>query len=141
MKPRIRSSDTFIALHTISGAPSEPVESLPRSAPVEPAAAPLRPIAAQRSVLETMHPGIAHAITLLWGYPEMNEYFAKLWMADDRLSPIHPEAMSELMLLARVHEHLSPAQAEVPAKTIYGTQYTAQLRPRTDTWETVSWRR
>jgi hypothetical protein len=140
MKPRIRSSDTFIALHTISGCPQEP-EAPEAPAASAPRAASLRPIAAERSVLETMHPGIAHAITLLWGYPEMNEYFAKLWMADDRLAPIHPEAMSELMLLARVHEHLSPRQDEVPPKTIYGTQYTAQLRPRTDTWETVSWRR
>jgi hypothetical protein len=131
MKPRIRSSDPFAALHTLTPV-IPPVRDPVTSGP--------RPSAADRSVLEELHPGIAHAVTLLWGHPEMNDYFAKLWLADDRQTPIHPEAMSELMLLARVHEALAPARTE-PERSIYGTAYTSYKRPQRDVWEQVAWRR
>ncbi len=67
------------------------------------------------SVLEAVHPDIVEAIVLLWGYPEMNVYFQKLWLNDGTQTPIAPEAMSELMLLAGVHRWLSP---EAPPHTM-----------------------
>ncbi len=60
------------------------------------------------SIVEARHPDIARAITLLWGYPEMNEYFERIWVADGFHAPIDPDAMSELMLLARLHQAITP---------------------------------
>jgi len=60
------------------------------------------------SIVEARHPDIARAITLLWGYPEMNEYFDRIWVADGFHTPIDPDAMSELMLLARLHQSILP---------------------------------
>lgn len=94
------------------------------------------------SVLEALHPEIVQAITLLWGYPEMNQYFEKLWLDDGTRSPIAPEAMSELMLLAGVHRWLAP---QVPARTmasIYDASHTAHsLNRRKDLWDDVPPRR
>jgi hypothetical protein len=94
------------------------------------------------SVLEALHPEIVQAITLLWGYPEMNQYFEKLWLDDGTRSPIAPEAMSELMLLAGVHRWLAP---QVPARTmasIYDASHTSHsLNRRKDLWDDVPRRR
>lgn len=74
-----------------------------------------------RSVLETMHPGIAQAITLLWGHDEMNAYFERLWIADGHSGPIDPEAMSDLMLLAQVHQWIVPPRLPTHRMgTMYG---------------------
>jgi len=96
-------------------------------------------VARQPSVLEAIHPDIVQAITLLWGYPEMNAYFEKLWLADGTPTPIAPEAMSELMLLAGVHRWLAP---ELPARTmasIYDASH-APVKPK-DLWSDVPRRR
>jgi hypothetical protein len=94
------------------------------------------------SVLEALHAEIVQAITLLWGYPEMNQYFEKLWLDDGTRSPIAPEAMSELMLLAGVHRWLAP---QVPARTmasIYDASHTSHsLNRRKDLWDDVPRRR
>ncbi|MDL1859512.1 hypothetical protein FBR04_00595 [Betaproteobacteria bacterium PRO7] len=92
-----------------------------------------------RSVLETRYPGMAHAITLLWGHPEMNEYFRKLWLADGSQTPLEPDAMSELMLLAQVHLHIVPEKPQRTLASIYGTAYSAPAKR--DVWEDVTWRR
>ena len=84
-------------------------------------AVPLR----QASALEALHPEIVQAITLLWGYPEMDVYFEKLWLDDGNGSPIAPEAMSELMLLAGVGA-AKPAPA---ARRLVANLVTAR-RPR-----------
>jgi hypothetical protein len=78
-------------------------------------------------------------MTLLWGHPEMNLYFEKLWMADGTQTPIAPEAMSELMLLAGVHRWLSP---ERPARTM-ASIYDASNAPkqRRNVWDQVPRRR
>jgi hypothetical protein len=73
-----------------------------------------------RSALEVVHPGVTHAITLLWGHGEMNDYFERLWIADEHSGPIDPEAMSDLMLLAQVHQWIVPKR--VPAHQM-GTMY------------------
>jgi hypothetical protein len=130
MKPRPRSYDPFARLHTLS----PPVRER------APAARPRSTSDARdRSVLETRYPGIAHAITLMWGYPEMNAYFRKLWLADGNQTPIEPEAMSELMLLAQVHLHIVQEKPQRTLASIYGTAY--DMPAKRDVWEDVSWRR
>lgn len=94
----------------------------------------------QPTVLESHHPEIVQAITLLWGYPEMNLYFEKLWLDDGTGTPIAPEAMSELMLLAGVHGWLTPQR---PARTM-ASIYDASSAPRrssNDLWDDVPRRR
>ncbi len=130
MKPRPRSYDPFSRLPTLSP-PARPAASA--------AAARRAPDARDRSVLETRYPGMAHAITLLWGHPEMNEYFRKLWLADENQTPIEPEAMSELMLLAQVHSYIVPDKPQRTLASIYGTAY--DQPHRRDVWEDVPPRR
>ncbi len=130
MKPRPRSYDPFARLPTLS----QPARATAPAAPVRRA-----PDPRDRSVLETRYPGMAHAITLLWGHPEMNEYFRKLWLADGNQTPIEPEAMSELMLLAQVHLEIVPAKPQRTLASIYGTDY---ITPgKRDVWEDVRERR
>jgi hypothetical protein len=130
MKPRPRSHDPFARLPT----PSPPARETAPAAPVRRA-----PDARDRSVLETRYPGMAHAITLLWGHPEMNEYFRKLGLADGSQTPLEPDAMSELMLLAQVHLHIVPEKPQRTLASIYGTAYSAPAKR--DVWEDVTWRR
>jgi hypothetical protein len=109
-----------------------------------PAAAP-RP--AQRidrgaSELEVCHPDIVHAISLLWGYPEMNAYFDRLWMADDSHGPLDPGAMSELMVLSRVHQILVPQRPGRNLASLYGSnRLFEQPSPSSDPWSDVPPRR
>jgi len=130
MKPRLRSYDPFARLPTLS----PPARTATPTAPGRRSSD-----ARDRSVLETRYPGIAHAITLLWGHPEMNEYFRKLWLADGNQTPIEPDAMSELMLLAQVHLHIVPDKPQRTLASIYGTAYNTPAKR--DVWEDVSWRR
>ena len=92
----------------------------PQSAP---ARTPARTEPATRdttSVLEARHPDIARAIALLWGFPEMNEYFDRLWLAEGNHGPIDPDAMSELMLLSRVHQGILPQRPGRSLASFYG---------------------
>jgi hypothetical protein len=91
------------------------------------------------SVLETRHPEVIHAITLLWGYPEMNQYFEKLWLDDGRGHPLEPEAMSELMLLAGVHRWLAPQRPVRSMASIYDASHSLS-RP-SNVWSDASRRR
>jgi hypothetical protein len=79
------------------------------------------------------------AITLLWGHPEMNVYFEKLWLDDGSRTPIAPEAMSELMLLAGVHQCLSPQRPVRTMASIYDA--VSAPKPRRDVWDDVPRRR
>jgi hypothetical protein len=93
----------------------------------------------QPSVLEAFHPDITQAVTLLWGHPEMNQYFEKLWLDDGSGTPIAPEAMSELMLLAGVHRWLSPQRPVRSMAAIYDASHAPSRR--TDLWDDVPRRR
>lgn len=101
----------------------------------------LRPAAAgaasermsQQSKLERNYPQMARAISLLWGYPEMNEYFDKLWLSDGSSQPIDPEVMADLMLLARVHQEVLPVRPKTTLNSIYGTAY-AERATKSDVW-------
>lgn len=96
--------------------------ALPASAEPVPAAARGRPAeaAADISIVEARHPEIARAISLLWGFPEMNQYFDRLWLADGNQGPIDPDAMSELMLLARIHQSIVPQGPGRTLASFYG---------------------
>ena len=61
------------------------------------------PVMRRPSVLEAQHPEIVQAITLLWGHPEMNTYFEKLWLDDGNGRPLAPEAMSEPLVSIDSH--------------------------------------
>jgi hypothetical protein len=91
------------------------------------------------SVLESLHPEIVQALTLLWGYPEMNTYFEKLWLDDGTGTPIAPEAMSELMLLAGVHRWLAPSRPTRTLASIYDASSAPDLRK--DVWSDTPRRR
>lgn len=127
MRPRPRFYDPYARASTLSPLRREPAPAR-KPAP-----------ASDRSVLEARYPGMAHAITLLWGHPEMNEYFRKLWLADGSQTPIDPEAMSELMLLAQIHLHIVPEKPQRTLASIYGTDY--RNPAKRDVWEDVYWRR
>ncbi len=112
-----------------------------REEPARPAAPATDPVVRQPSVLEARHPEIVQAITLLWGYPEMNQYFEKLWLDDGSGSPIAPEAMSELMLLAGVHRCLSPQRPARDMASIYDRSHAASRPREKDVWDDVPRRR
>jgi hypothetical protein len=88
------------------------------------------------SKLERVYPAMANAIRLLWGFPEMNEYFDKLWLADGRAEPIDPEVMADLMLLARVHQDIVPVRPKVSTSSIYGSAY-GERSAKQDIWGTA----
>jgi hypothetical protein len=97
---------------------------------------------AETSVVEARHPEIARAISLLWGFPEMNEYFDRLWLAEGDQGPIDPDAMSELMLLSRVHQSIVPQRPGRSLAALYGGNRVNESngRPR-DPWGDVPPRR
>jgi len=108
----------------------------------QPAAPPPKARAGSLSILEARHPDIAKAITLLWGYPEMNEYFSKLWLADGSQAPIDPDAMSELMLLARLHMGVTPQSPGRTLASMYGSERLFDPAiSRADPWSEVPPRR
>ncbi|HTT10599.1 MAG TPA: hypothetical protein VMG60_06905 [Burkholderiaceae bacterium] len=130
MKPRLRSYDPFAELHP----------GVPRPAAND-AVTPQAPLTTGngRSVLESRYPGMVQAICLMWGYAELNAYFDRLWLADGSQTPIVPEAMSELMLLAQIHQAIVPQRPGRSLATIYGTDYTRGSRR--DVWEDLPRRR
>ena len=66
-------------------------------------------------MLEHRYPAVVRTLTLLWGYPELNQYFEKISGGLDPQLDLEPGAMAEVMLLAEVHQRLCPYR---PAKTI-----------------------
>ena len=79
----------------------------PATASVAGAAADGERVRLDMSVLETKHPAIAKAVVVLWGSREMNEYLTQLCLGDG-IEPIDPDAMSDLMLLSRIHHSVVP---------------------------------
>jgi hypothetical protein len=132
MKPRLRSYDPFASQQPHVAQPAAN-DAVTRSAVTAAGGA------TGRSVLETRYPGMLQAISLMWGYPELNAYFDRLWLADGTQTPIVPEAMSELMLLAQVHQSIVPQRPGRSLSTIYGTQY--DRGSRRDVWEDIPLRR
>lgn len=135
MKPRLRSFDPFASLtplpRVVQPAANDAVSR--SGAPVS------QSKDSNRSILESRYPGMLQAISLMWGYPEMNAYFDRLWIADGSQTPLSPDAMSELMLLAQIHQILVPTRPGRSLSTIYGTDYNANKRR--DIWEDLPPRR
>jgi hypothetical protein len=90
----------------------------------------------EASVIEERYPNVARALTLLWGYPEMNQYFEKAWSGQDpALASLEPAAMAELMLLAAVHQRVCPYRPAKKVEEFYGSGRWA------DTWQPARLRR
>src|SRR5215467_8636089 len=132
MKPALRSYDPFANLHP------QAVRPAANDAVTRPAAAPVAAGSAS-SLLEARYPGMLQSISLMWGYPELNAYFDRLWLADGSQTPIDPEGMSELMLLAQLHQQIVPQRPGRTLATIYGSDYTRGARR--DVWEDTPRRR
>ncbi len=142
MKPRTRSFDPFSNFRKDVGEGQAVTPWINSQSGSRPATLPANAIktnaypAPQKtdlSVLEAKYPGMAQAVTLLWGHPEMNAYFERIWMADSAHTPLHPDAMAELMMLARLHQELRPQRPATLSHTTYGSQY--KLQARSDVWE------
>jgi hypothetical protein len=132
MKPRLRSYDPLADLQMPTARPAAN-DAVTRST--------MASVTRMdgRSVLETRYPDMVQSIALMWGYPEMNAFFDRLWLADGSQTPIDPDAMSELMVLAQIHQSIVPTRPARSLATIYGTDYS---RPgRKDVWEDVPPRR
>jgi hypothetical protein len=68
------------------------------------------PMADQQTChLEEKYPRIIQQLTLLWGHPELETFFEKLWI-DDRgnRQGFPPEVMSELMFCSSLHRDAYP---------------------------------
>jgi hypothetical protein len=87
-------------------------------------------VASTSSALERRYPAALRTLTLLWGYPELNQWFDKISMGTDPRLNFEPAALAELMLLSSIHQRICPQR---PAKTIdqvYGTsQRSGPWRP------------
>ena len=72
------------------------------------------------SVLERRHPSVIQTLRLLWGFPELNQYFEKVYSGRDASLNLAPDAMAELMLLAGVHQRICPQRPAKPVEELYG---------------------
>jgi len=80
-------------------------------------------------------PAVVRALTLLWGHPEMNQYFEKVWSGRDPSLNLDPESMAEVMLLAAIHQRVCPYRPAKSVEDLYGTGRWA------DTWKPARVRR
>jgi len=142
-------ADTVLAPDIITERAPGGLKQVPTASPVvrEPAIAQAKTQTApaprvETSIIEARHPDIARAISLLWGFPEMNQYFDRLWLADGNHGPIDPDAMSELMLLSRIHQSIVPQSPGRSLAALYGGNRVNETngRPR-NPWSDVPPRR
>jgi hypothetical protein len=84
---------------------------------------------AAESAIEQRYPAVTRSLTLLWGHPEMNQYFEKISSGQDATLNLDPQAMSELMLLAAVHQRVCPYVPAKKVEDLYGAGRWA------DTWK------
>jgi hypothetical protein len=73
------------------------------------------------SVLERRHPAVIQTLRLLWGYPELNQYFEKVYSGRDASLNLAPDAMAELMVLASVHQRICPHRPAATVQELYGS--------------------
>jgi len=107
-----------------------------RAIETAPAAGPaaVSPVA-EMSVIEQRYPAVKQALTLLWGRPEMNQYFQKIASGHAPASDLTPAAMAELMLLADMHRCICPHQPAKSVEELYGKDRSA------DNWTLARQRR
>jgi tankyrase len=63
----------------------------------------------QTSFIEEKYPRICQQLALMWGHPELEKWFEKMWI-DDRgtRQGFPPEVMSELMFVSSLHQVAYP---------------------------------
>ena len=71
------------------------------------------------SVLEKRHPAVIQTLRLLWGYPELNQYFEKVYSGRDSSLNLAPDSMAELMVLAGVHQRICPQRPAARIEELY----------------------
>lgn len=108
-------------------AAGDPAERGYEAAP--PPALPPPPPPLDLSAIEKHHPAVTRALTLLWGRPEMNQYFQKVASGLDPALNLLPAAMAELLLLAEIHRRICPYQPAKSVEELYGKGRWA------DTWK------
>lgn len=79
---------------------------LPLSDYFAPRAEPAR-LNATQTALESSQPELLRSILLLWGHPEMNAWFDRIWSGESGAG-LDPEVIAELMLLSQMHRWLMP---------------------------------
>lgn len=72
------------------------------------------------SILEQRHPAVIQTLQLLWGYPEMNQFFEKVYTGCDPSLNFAPDAMAELMVLASLHQKVCPHRPAKAVQELYG---------------------
>lgn len=80
----------------------------------------VRPTTTQPETEIERYPHVVRALTLLWGQPEMNQYFEKVWSGQDPTLNLDPAAMADLMMLAAVHQRLCPYRPAKKVEDLYG---------------------
>ena len=115
-----------------AGTDDQAREGYPTIMPASSAAAPVGDL---RSAVERGYPAVVRAMKLLWGYPEMNQYFEKIWGGQDPTLNLDPEAMAEVMLLAAIHQRVCPYRPAKSVEDMYGAGRWA------DTWKPARPRR
>jgi len=73
------------------------------------------------SALEQQYPAAVRTLTLLWGYPELNQWFDKLSAGVDARLNFDPAAMAELMLLSSIHQRICPHRPATKVEQAYGS--------------------
>ena len=97
------------------------LEGLPAPMPSAPATASTPVNESSLSVLERRHPAVIQTLRLLWGYPELNQYFEKVYSGRDSSLNLAPDAMAELMVLASVHQRICPQRPAATVQELYGS--------------------
>ena len=89
------------------------------------------PLPAGASILEQRYPAVVRTLTLLWGFPELNDYLNRVAAGlDSRLADMEPAAMAELMLLGEVHRRVCPLLPAKRVEEVYATrQWGGPWRP------------
>lgn len=82
------------------------------------------------SALEQQYPAAVRTLTLLWGYPELNQWFDKITAGVDSRLNFDPAAMGELMLLSSIHQRICPHRPATKVEQAYGSgQWGGPWRP------------
>ncbi len=111
------------------------LEGRPAPRPPQPTAATAPVTETSLSVLERRHPAVIQTLRLLWGYPELNQYFEKVYSGRDSSLNLAPDAMAELMVLAGVHQRICPHRPAARIEELYG------VGRRSEPWKPARLRR
>ena len=82
------------------------------------------------SALEQHHPEAVRTLTLLWGYPELNQYFDRVAAGNDARFNFDAASMAELMLLSAMHQRICPHRPATALDDAYATaRWSGPWRP------------